>query len=456
MDTLRGIVERITFHNEENGYTVAKLVPEGAPSYMVGRDREIAIIGNMPGINIGESLELLGKWTIHGEYGKQFVVEKMRAVLSATIAGMEKYLGSGLIKGIGPVMAKRITSTFGVETLDIIEQTPQRLLETPGIGRKRVQMIITAWAEQRAIKEVMIFLQSNGVSTSLATKIYKHYGDQSIAIVKDDPYRLARDIWGIGFLTADKIAQALGLALDDPKRIAAGVAYTLSQASDDGHVYLPTAELIKQTGELISVPPNQIGAAILNLQATDQVKIDREIGGDGEMGSRGDGGQGSSSIPHSALRTPQSDIPQLIAEAGQIYAAATMTEVETLLKEDRPIYLTPFFYSEQGVANRLRRLVGQGQERFDLFTQYAFDWERTFGELQQSAAIELAPQQRQAIQAAMLNRLTVLTGGPGTGKTTTIRSILHLCDKVNRQVLLSFSPAPHLPISLSPHPSLLR
>lgn len=307
MDTLRGIVERITFHNEENGYTVAKLVPEGAPSYMVGRDREIAIIGNMPGINIGESLELLGKWTIHGEYGKQFVVEKMRAVLPATIAGMEKYLGSGLIKGIGPVMAKRITSTFGVETLDIIEQTPQRLLETPGIGRKRVQMIITAWAEQRAIKEVMIFLQSNGVSTSLATKIYKHYGDQSIAIVKDDPYRLARDIWGIGFLTADKIAQALGLALDDPKRVAAGVAYTLSQASDDGHVYLPTAELIKQTGELISVPPNQIGAAILNLQATDQVKIDKEIG-NGEMGGRGDGEMGNSTTPHSALRTPHSPL----------------------------------------------------------------------------------------------------------------------------------------------------
>ncbi|MFN8441092.1 MAG: ATP-dependent RecD-like DNA helicase [Caldilineaceae bacterium] len=426
MDILRGVVERITFHNEENGYTVAKLMPEKAPSYMTGYDREIAIVGNMPGINVGESLELHGKWTIHGDYGKQFVVERMRAVLPATIAGMEKYLGSGLIKGIGPVMAKRIVNTFGASTLDVIEQSPDRLLETPGIGRKRVQMIIAAWAEQRAIKEVMIFLQSNGVSTSLATKIYKNYGDQSIAIVKDDPYRLARDIYGIGFLTADKIAQSLGLPPDAPQRIAAGVAYTLSQASDEGHVYLPMWELIKQTGELISVPPTQIGSAIITLQTTEQVKIDKETG-------RQEEGENVQS-PISNLQSP---VPQLVAESGQLYSAATVAEVDALLKEDPPIYLTPLFYSEQGVANRLRRLVMQGEERFELFTQYNFEWESTLAQLEQAVGIQLATQQRQAIQAAMTNRLTVLTGGPGTGKTTCVRSILQLCERVNRRAVLA-------------------
>ncbi|MCB0105177.1 MAG: ATP-dependent RecD-like DNA helicase, partial [Caldilineaceae bacterium] len=200
-ERLRGVVERITYHNEETGYTVAKLTPERRQAGAFGRAYEIAVVGNMLGVNVGESVELTGHWTIHPEYGKQFTVEQMRAILPATVAGIEKYLGSGLIRGVGPVTAKRIVKHFGIETLNIIEQAPERMNEVPGVGRVRTQTIIQAWAEQKAIKEVMLFLQSHGVSTSLATKIYKFYGDDAIGIVRQDPYRLARDIFGIGFLT---------------------------------------------------------------------------------------------------------------------------------------------------------------------------------------------------------------------------------------------------------------
>ncbi len=273
MDILRGVIERITYHNEENGYTVAKLLPESGPRHMFGSNREIAIVGNMSSVNVGESVELTGRWTVHAEYGKQFTVENMRAVLPATIKGIEKYLGSGLIKGVGPVTAKRIVKQFGVDTLDIIEQAPERLIEAPGVGRKRVQMIMQAWLEQKAIKEVMLFLQSHNVSTSLATKIYKFYGDEAIGIVKNDPYRLARDIFGIGFLTADRIAQSMGLAPDSPQRVAAGVAYALNQATEEGHVFLPTSELVKQAGELLSVSRDEIGIGVVRLWHDDQVKV---------------------------------------------------------------------------------------------------------------------------------------------------------------------------------------
>ncbi len=244
MDTLRGVVERITFHNEENGYTVAKLTPEAgawqhhAPASF-GAAREVTIVGNMLGLNVGECVELQGRWTVHSDYGRQFQVETFRPVLPATIAGLEKYLGSGLIKGVGPVTAHRIVKQFGLDTLTIIEEQPERLVEVPGVGPKRMELIRKAWLEQRAIKEVMLFLQSHGVSTSLATKIYKTYGDDAIQIVRSDPYRLARDIFGIGFLTADKIARSLGMPEDAPERAAAGIAYALNQASEEGHVFLP-------------------------------------------------------------------------------------------------------------------------------------------------------------------------------------------------------------------------
>ena len=272
-DFLRGVIERITFHNEENGYTVAKLAVEQPTRELPHWQKEAPIVGNMVGVNVGEAVELRGRWEVHPQYGKQFTVSGMRSVLPATVAGIEKYLGSGLVKGVGPVTAKRVVAHFGKETLDIIDNHPQRLSEVSGVGRKRISMINAAWVEQKAIKEVMIFLQGHGVSAGLAAKIYKRYGDSAIETVQGNPYRLSEDIFGIGFLIADRIAQALGIARDAPQRIAAGVEFTLNRAADEGHVYLPSAELIEKADELLQVGTDKTAAGLLHLKASDRVKL---------------------------------------------------------------------------------------------------------------------------------------------------------------------------------------
>ena len=423
MDLLRGVVERITYHNEETGYTVAKVTPEKRGPTAFGRDYQVPVVGNMLGVNVGESVELTGRWTIHAEYGKQFVVESMRTVLPATVAGIEKYLGSGLIRGVGPVTAKRIVKHFGVETLTIIEEQPARLNEVPGVGRVRTQMITKAWEEQKAIKEVMLFLQSHGVSTSLATKIYKFYGDNAIGVVKQDPYRLARDIFGIGFLTADRIAQSMGLAPDAPERVAAGIAYALSQATDDGHVFLPTSELVRQSVELLDVTPQQIGLGLVRLWGEEQVKVTPTPGAEEMI------------LP--LVPRPVDAIPQLIAEQGQIYAAATPAQAEKLLQAENAIYLTSLYYSEVGVAGRIKRLLRDGESRFDHFRMTRFDWTAAFTAAERHHGLKLASQQHAAIRAALTHRFAVLTGGPGTGKTTSIRVLLQLCEAYNHQVILT-------------------
>lgn len=430
MDTLRGVVERITYHNEENGYTVAKLAPESRPRHLQSWEKEIAIVGNMADISVGESVELAGHWVVHPEYGKQFSVERMRSVLPATIAGIERYLGSGLIKGVGPVTAKRIVSHFGHDTLDVIEADPRRLLDVPGVGRKRVQMITRAWAEQRAIKEVMIFLQGHGVSTSLATKIYKRYGDNAIGVVRDNPYRLAQDIYGIGFLTADKIAQALGIRPDAPQRIAAGVEYALNQSTDEGHVYLPSGELVQQAAQLLDVTAEQVAAGLLDLRSGERVKLAPTPGAD-------------ATSPIWAVTTiydennyEESNLETAaLAETGVTYTTATPEQVQALLAEEQAVYLSPLYYSEVGVANRLRQLLRDGESRLARFRHV--DWSQAFAGLEQTTGFELAAQQRQAVQAALTHRLTVLTGGPGTGKTTTVRTILQLCRQNGQRVLLA-------------------
>ncbi len=422
MDTLRGVVERITFHNEETGYTVAKLVPEAAGSGLFGQQSEVALVGVMPDLNVGEFVEAQGRWTAHPDYGRQFAVETLRSVLPATVAGIEKYLGSGLIKGVGPVTAKRIVATFGTQTLDIIEQTPDRLLETPGVGRKRVHLIRHAWAEQRAIKEVMIFLQSHGVSTSLATKIYKFYGDAAIATVQTDPYRLAQDIYGIGFLTADKIARSLGIPADSPLRVAAGVAYALNQAGDNGHVFLPTPELLDEAAALLDVSPQQAALGIYRLWEQDAVKLTAEPGG-----------PAIAVVP----ATPRAETPQLLAESGQLYAAGTLAAAEELLHEARPVYLTPLYYSEQGVASRLQRILHAGADRLPRFASPHTDWLALLAQAEAQAGVRLAPEQREAVAAALSRRVVILTGGPGTGKTTTVRTILQLCRAAGYATLLA-------------------
>lgn len=243
---LEAVLERITYANEENGYTVARVD--------TGRGGDLlTVVGALLGAQPGESLRMEGRWGSHPQFGKQFTVENYTTILPATIQGIRRYLGSGLIKGIGPVMADRIVGHFGVDTLRIIEEEPRRLVEVPGLGPKRTKMIAVAWEEQKVIKEVMIFLQGVGVSTSIAVRIYKKYGDASISVVKNEPYRLAADVWGIGFLTADRIAQAVGIPHDSPERVKAGLQYALSQSSDQGHCFLPEEQLITDAVKLLQV-----------------------------------------------------------------------------------------------------------------------------------------------------------------------------------------------------------
>ena len=373
MQTLEGVLERLTFHNEETGYTVARLVPDG-------KDYEVTAVGNMLGVSVGEHVRIEGDWAVHAQHGRQFKVERYTTVLPATAAGMEKYLGSGLVKGVGPVTAKRIVRKFGADTLRVIDEDPDQLHGVLGVGPKRVGQIKTAWHEQRQIREVMVFLQSNGVSPALAVRIYKQYGDGAAAVVTNDPYRLARDVHGIGFITADKIARNQGIASDAPERVAAGVAYTLSEKANDGHVYVPQGELVAAAATLLDVPAPLVVDAIDTLNREEQVRIDATVRG----------GPGLA------------------------------------LAEERAVYLTPFYYGEIGVAGRLQRLMHAVEDR--LYAFGSFDWPQAFAVVQRNSGLALTPKQQEAVRTALTQRVAVLTGGPGTGKTVSMQTLIRLLD----------------------------
>ena len=269
---VEGVLERITYANEENGYTVARVD--------TGRGADLlTVVGSLLGAQPGESLRMEGRWGSHPQYGKQFTVENYTTVLPATVQGIRRYLGSGLIKGIGPRIAERIVDHFGIETLDIIEREPKKLIEVPGLGPKRTTLIGAAWEEQKAIKEVMIFLQGVGVSTSIAVRIYKKYGDASISVVRNQPYRLAADVWGIGFLTADKIAQAVGIPHDSPERVKAGLQYALSQSTDQGHCFLPEEQLIADAVKLLQVDTGLVIECLAELAADEEGVVRESVPG---------------------------------------------------------------------------------------------------------------------------------------------------------------------------------
>jgi exodeoxyribonuclease V alpha subunit len=377
-EVLVGTIERITYYNEENGYTVAQVTPEG-------RAYTVTVVGSLLEVSPGESLRLHGQWVRHPRYGRQFQVERYTTILPATAAGIEKYLGSGLIKGIGPVTARRIVRRFKLDTLRVIEEEPHRLREVLGIGKKRTTLIERAWEEQKAIKEVMLFLQSHNVSTGHAVKIYKTYGDASIDVVRSDPYRLARDVHGIGFLTADKIARELGLAHDSPQRVQAGIAYTLSQMADDGHVYAPEGELVHQSTRILEVRSALVTAGIEHLAAEQQVHVES------------------------------------IA-----YNLPTKQPPDQLLHEERAVYLPPFYYGEIGVANRLKRILNVGKSRLAFYREA--DLERVFDHLARQDGLALNEGQREAVRTSLAHKVAVLTGGPGTGKTTAVQTVIRLLE----------------------------
>ena len=278
LESITGIVERITYYSKESGYTVAKM--------QVSRMRElVTVVGSFANLQAGQTLKVEGEWRNHREHGQQFQMTQYSETKPATLTGIEKYLGSGLIKGVGPVTAKRIVAHFNLETLDIIETQIERLIEVPGIGRKRVKMIQSAWLEQKSIKEVMVFLQGHGVSTTYAVKIFKRYGNNSISIVSENPYQLAIDIYGIGFLTADKIARNVGVSPWSKYRYKSGLLHILGGASEDGHCFLPQSELVKQATELLAIEGQNIDTEVITTVIEEMDKkgeLLREMG-EGEM-----------------------------------------------------------------------------------------------------------------------------------------------------------------------------
>src|SRR3954452_9513406 len=262
---LRGVVERITYQNPENGFTVARLSPERPESEAEaarGDDRLVTVVGTLADLTPGEAIVARGWWRNDAKHGWQFQAADYRTALPATLQGMKKYLGSGLVKGIGPVNAGRIVDTVGDATFAVIDTEPERLTQVAGIGAVRAGRIAATWAEQRHIREVMTALQGYGVSTSLAVRIYKKFGDDSGRVVAQEPFRLAREVWGIGFKTADKIAQAVGIAPDAPARLQAGVLHAMGAAGDEGHTLLPERELVETAAELLVIEADRLGDSV--------------------------------------------------------------------------------------------------------------------------------------------------------------------------------------------------
>ncbi|RST02145.1 ATP-dependent RecD-like DNA helicase [Streptomyces sp. WAC07149] len=379
---VEGVLERITYANEESGYTVAR-VDTGR-----GAGDLLTVVGSLLGAQPGESLRMEGRWGSHPQYGRQFSVENYSTLLPATIQGIRRYLGSGLIKGIGPRIADRIVEHFGLDTLDVIEAEPKRLIEVPGLGPKRTKLIGAAWEEQKAIKEVMVFLQGVGVSTSIAVRIYKKYGDASISVVKNQPYRLAADVWGIGFLTADRIAQAVGIPHDSPERVKAGLQYALSQSTDQGHCFLPEERLIADGVKLLQVDTGLVIECLAELAAD----------------------------PEGVVREPVPD-PQ----GGPDPLTA--------------VYLVPFHRAELSLVGQVRRLLNAEEDRMPGFQDV--DWDKALGWLAGRTGASLAPEQRDAVRLALTRRVAVLTGGPGCGKSFTVRSIVELARAKKAKVVLA-------------------
>lgn len=367
-DELIGIVDRFMFQSSDNGFSVFIV--------QLNNKEMVTVTGCVPGIQPGQQVDLTGSWNMHPKFGKQFQATRCTALQPTTIIGLKKYLGSGLIKGIGPAYAEKLVDAFGTDVLEIIDKSPDRLQSVPGIGRSRMEKIIHAWSDQKGISAIMLFLQERDISTAYAVKIYKKYGQDSIAIVKENPYRLADDIFGIGFKIADKIAHNLGIAKDSIIRIKAGILFYLAQHTNNGHLYSKLQELKDGTSELLELAPEtaelKLKHALHDLYNSDKIKL----------------------ITHNN------------------------THFVTLSK---------FYFSEKGVATRIKTLL-------DYPTRHTFDLDKIYQSIklpQHAHDIALNEEQQAGVLACMQNKITIITGGPGTGKTTLIKKLLYVLDQNN-------------------------
>ncbi len=374
---LSGQIERITYTNEENGYTIARVK-------VSGRQDLITVVGYLMSPTPGEILDLKGEWVNHPKFGEQFKVMEYETTVPATVFGIERYLGSGLIKGLGPIMAGRIVKKFGKKTLDVIENDIEKLGTVEGIGEKRIAMIQQAWDEQKEIRNVMLFLQSHEVSSGYATKIFKQYGNRSVAVVTENPYRLARDIFGIGFLIADGIAEKLGVQKNSPLRVEAGIIYVLDQLSDEGHVFYPYESLVKKSRDILGVEKDVVVEALGSLAMNKRIIIE--------------------------------DINESIDE---------------FKANNKGVYLARFHLCETSIASRLKTLLTAPKSIRNVTVENALHW------VQGQLDIALAENQAKAIRCALENKIMVITGGPGTGKTTIINAILKIFSRLGVRTLLA-------------------
>jgi len=372
-ETLLGTVERVVYSGGDGSFTVARLKLE--------RDGEvITVVGSLVGVPAGASLRLVGRFETNARFGAQFKIEHYTEVAPATLEGLRRYLGSGLIKGIGPELASRIVDRFGIETLEILDREPSRIGEVAGIGQSRARAVRDAWAAQRQVREVMVFLQGYGVSPAFAARIYKRYGAASIARVRENPYRLAFDIWGIGFLSADKLAAALGVARDAPARLEAGVRHVLDDESGNGHVFVPRARLAQKAAALLEQPEDGVTAAI-----------------------------------------------ERLARAGEVAIDATVVDSP----KDPAIYETLLYRAETALAAGLARLLDAPAPALSVEVDKAIAW------YEREAGIALARQQAEAVKLALGAKVAVVTGGPGVGKTTIIRGIVSILKRKGLTVALA-------------------
>ncbi len=390
MQKIRCVVERITYQNPENGYSVLKCRVKDYSDL-------VPVIGNMIDANVGSVLVCEGNWKVDSKYGRQFVVENWEETLPATVYGMEKYLGSGLIKGVGPKFAKKIVQKYGVDTFAVIEDNVELLIEIEGIGRKRVQMIEESWERQKEVKNIMLFLQEHQVSTSYAAKIYKQYGNESISVMKENPYKLADDIWGIGFKTADQIATKLGFGKESYVRLRSGLMYTLSELSNDGHVYAEKQQLIDKASELLEASPETVVMTMDDMLSKEELILEKNI-----------------------TRTD---------EDGNTIQA---------------IYLPPFYFAEIGVAGKLKKLASSpaGDRLYTRLMEARKnsgkeDLSVDIGAIQAKTGMEYDDIQADAIREAATAKVMVLTGGPGTGKTTTTHGIISAYRAYGLRILLA-------------------
>ncbi len=392
-EQLEGAVESVLFSSEESAYAVVRMRVEGPAGFPQpvfpgsrfhrrGSPGLVTAVGNLPSPVPGERLRLRGRWSEHPRFGRQFAIEEYERYAPVTVEGIERYLGSGLIPGIGARIAKRIVETFGERTLEVLDRDPRELSRVEGIGRRRIQALSRAWNEQREIRRVMVFLQSYGAGAALAARIYKRYGDHAIAAVQENPYRLAEDVFGVGFLTADRMARAMGVPPESGARAGAAVVHVLQECAGDGHLYYPRIALIQRCQKLLEVEREIIGRAVDNLSQAGKVVVE-------ELGEAAGPGL------------------------------------------DAAVYLPAFHTAEAGIASRLSLLQKTPRSFRTLDLPRALAW------VQDRLEIRLADKQVEALRAALESKVAVVTGGPGTGKTTIIRALLAVLQAGGATALLA-------------------